>query len=41
VNPRQSPGPSEESSGPRQGKQRPGDQQPNESPSPSPDDDDD
>jgi hypothetical protein len=41
VNPRQSPGPSEESSGPRQGKQRPGDQQPNDSPSPSPDDDDD
>jgi hypothetical protein len=41
VNPRQSPGPAEESSGPRQGKQRPGDQQPNDSPSPSPDDDDD
>ena len=41
VNPRQSPGPSEESSGLRQGKQRPSNQESSESPSPSQDDDDD
>jgi len=41
MNPRQSPSEREESGGLRQGKQKPGDQPPTESPSPSPDDDDD
>ena len=41
MNPRQSPSEREESGGLRQGKQKPSEQPPRESPSPSPDDDDD
>jgi hypothetical protein len=41
MNPRQSPSDREDSGGLRQGKQRPSEQPPSESPSPSPDDDDD